>query len=286
MIYSTFTFDVERDWHSKVAPYKNIDRKPKESIFSEEYSFDYNKTALPRLLDLLKEIKVPGIFFITREVADNEGWLMKKILKDGHEIGCHIHPYSHQDVTGKFKLIDRKRDYLAAYPKEKQKQMILDCKKSIEKYVDTNVFRAGRMSVNQDTIEILDSLNFKIDSSVPKSNTKFLPLRYLQNNFIRFKPFLSGNLIRVPHYVDPLSLEYSNVKFRVKTLKVLDALNSPLLCTFFTHTSILGDTEIDTEVLWNNLENFFSMTKQTMTYVRMKDVLDKSHSVFGLPIPE
>src|SRR3972149_9719726 len=259
MIYSIFTFDVERDWHSKVAPYKNRSRRPEESIFSEEYSFEYNKIALPKLLKMLKGFKIPGVFFITREVADNESWIVRKILKHGHEIGCHIHPYSHQNITGKFRLIERKRDYLAAYSKEKQKQMIIACKKAIENYVDCDIFRSGRMSVNRQTIEILNALNFKIDSSVPKNISSFLPQRYWENNFSRFEPFLSGNLVRVPHYIDPLSLRYSDVRLRISALRLLDILNGPLLCTFFTHTSILGDTEINTGIIWENLEKFFRL---------------------------
>ncbi len=52
------------------------------------------RTAVPRLLDLLKELGVPGVFFFIARDADSEAPLLRQMVAAGHEIASHsmTHP--------------------------------------------------------------------------------------------------------------------------------------------------------------------------------------------------
>ena len=52
------------------------------------------RTAVPRLLDLLKELGVPGVFFFIARDAEREAPLLRQMVAAGHEVASHsmTHP--------------------------------------------------------------------------------------------------------------------------------------------------------------------------------------------------
>jgi hypothetical protein len=52
------------------------------------------RTAVPRLLELLEELGVPGVLFVLGRDADSERTLLRDAVAAGHEIACHsmTHP--------------------------------------------------------------------------------------------------------------------------------------------------------------------------------------------------
>ena len=52
------------------------------------------RTAVPRLLELLEELGVPGVLFVLGRDADSERTLLRDAVTAGHEIACHsmTHP--------------------------------------------------------------------------------------------------------------------------------------------------------------------------------------------------
>jgi peptidoglycan-N-acetylglucosamine deacetylase len=44
---------------------------------------------MPRLLDLLSELGVCGTFFVTGEMARRHPAIIARVVRDGHELGCH-----------------------------------------------------------------------------------------------------------------------------------------------------------------------------------------------------
>ncbi|MBI3769552.1 MAG: polysaccharide deacetylase family protein [Deltaproteobacteria bacterium] len=52
------------------------------------------RTAVPRLLDLLKELGVPGVFFFIARDANSEAPLLRQMVAAGHEVASHsmTHP--------------------------------------------------------------------------------------------------------------------------------------------------------------------------------------------------
>ncbi|WP_242182600.1 glycosyltransferase [Sphingomonas sp. CARO-RG-8B-R24-01] len=55
-------------------------------------------TWTPRILDILKEKKVPGTFFIIGENALTQRRLLERMMREGHEIGSHT--YTHPNLAG------------------------------------------------------------------------------------------------------------------------------------------------------------------------------------------
>lgn len=60
----------------------------------------------PQILDILKQEKVPGLFFLIGEAATEQPALMKRIFDDGHEIGNHTfyHPHFSTISSGQFSM--------------------------------------------------------------------------------------------------------------------------------------------------------------------------------------
>ena len=55
-------------------------------------------TAMPRILDLHRNLGIPGTFFVPAHVAERHPEVMKAIVGDGHEIAHH--GYMHENVYG------------------------------------------------------------------------------------------------------------------------------------------------------------------------------------------
>ncbi|MDB5676794.1 MAG: polysaccharide deacetylase [Sphingomonas bacterium] len=55
-------------------------------------------TWTPRILDILKEKKAPGTFFIIGENALTQRSLLERLVREGHEVGSHT--YTHPNLTG------------------------------------------------------------------------------------------------------------------------------------------------------------------------------------------
>ncbi len=55
-------------------------------------------TAMPRILDLHRDLGVPGTFFVPAHVAERHPAVMEAIVGDGHEVAHH--GYMHENVFG------------------------------------------------------------------------------------------------------------------------------------------------------------------------------------------
>lgn len=85
-----------------------------------------------RILDILKKNKVKATFFIWgQKITGNES-IMKRIIKEGHEVANHS--YEHQRLKGKT------RDYI--------EQDLKKCDEELAKVdIKTNLFRAPAFDV-------------------------------------------------------------------------------------------------------------------------------------------
>ena len=68
----------------------------------------------PRILDILSRYKVPGVFFITGINAEQDLPLVKRLYREGHEIGNHtfLHPNLEQTSDDRLKLELRSTGYI------------------------------------------------------------------------------------------------------------------------------------------------------------------------------
>ncbi|MGD8191349.1 delta-lactam-biosynthetic de-N-acetylase [Brevibacillus ginsengisoli] len=71
------------------------DTSKKELYLTFDNGYENGFTA--KILDVLKEKKVPAIFFVTGHYAKDQPELMKRMVQEGHLIGNHS--WSHPDMT-------------------------------------------------------------------------------------------------------------------------------------------------------------------------------------------
>ena len=76
------------------------------------------RTAVPRLLELLGELGVPGVFFFIARDADREAPLLKQMVAAGHEVASHSmthpQPFSTLDDGTLAEEVDASRQRLSA----------------------------------------------------------------------------------------------------------------------------------------------------------------------------
>ena len=58
----------------------------------------------PRVLDILKEKRAPATFFVTGLAANSSPGLLRRIYREGHEIGNHTYTHPHLDQVSKGQL--------------------------------------------------------------------------------------------------------------------------------------------------------------------------------------
>lgn len=110
------------------------------------------ETALPRILGILKDHSVPADFFILGEVADSFPDAIRRIRRDGHELGSHS--YSH--------------DHLCGLPFDEQVGIIRKSIDSVRRITGhaPRMFRAPNFSADGTTVRALERLGVAWDSSV------------------------------------------------------------------------------------------------------------------------
>ena len=132
------TIDVEQDIPSKLnGSYKGIE-------------------SLPQFLDLLKKMNLKASFFTTADVCIKYPEIMKRIVNENHQIGCH--GYSHRELW--FKTYNQQLKEI-----RKSTEIIKDILG-----IEPHIFRAPRFSANNKTIKVLEELGYEIDSSVLPNN--------------------------------------------------------------------------------------------------------------------
>jgi cellulose synthase/poly-beta-1,6-N-acetylglucosamine synthase-like glycosyltransferase/peptidoglycan/xylan/chitin deacetylase (PgdA/CDA1 family)/spore germination protein YaaH len=104
----TVTVDTdEPDPRKKLIIDEQMDQYP-QTYTVEQYGYHANEVALsfddgpdpkwtPKILDILKEKNVKGAFMLIGEEADANVGLMKRIVREGHEIGNHT--WTHPDIS-------------------------------------------------------------------------------------------------------------------------------------------------------------------------------------------
>jgi hypothetical protein len=129
--------DVERD----------ISRYVEESYVGVE-------EGIRPLLEMLDDLEIRSNFFVTGDICRKYPDLVSDMSSGGHSVGCHG--------------LEHRVQYYSSKTKEWQEQDISKAKREIQKVVNKapKIFRAPNFSVNSDTLQVLQSLNFEMDSSI------------------------------------------------------------------------------------------------------------------------
>jgi polysaccharide deacetylase family protein (PEP-CTERM system associated) len=153
LLLNALTIDTEDYWSIFSRDWLSIEAEPSNAVVRNTEWF----------LETLARHNVKATFFILGEVAKKFPPLIKKIAKDGHEVG--VHGFSHKQI---FKLTE-----------EEFRREIADCKKLLEDITSSCVLghRAPAFSIMPQTkwaLEILAQEGFKYDSSIyPVSGKRY-----------------------------------------------------------------------------------------------------------------
>ena len=155
--------------------------------------------AMPRLLKVHKKYGVKATFFFVATFARSNPNIVRMVVKDGHEVGCH--GFDHTDY---FDVLDYK----------KQCELLDRSKKMIEDISGIQVvsFRAPALRINKNTVRALEETGFLFDSSVasqrfdgPFTSGALYKLRWMTAHRTPYKmshdnPFKKGesSVIEIP----------------------------------------------------------------------------------------
>jgi peptidoglycan/xylan/chitin deacetylase (PgdA/CDA1 family) len=226
------TFDTERDFYGHLRD-QNLGYKGKD--------FSMLEFAIPRLLNIGAEYKIPFTFFLCGEVAVNCKNLFANL--DQHIIGVHTHPFTHSDVFKGIDINSLKDDLLAKYTFQEQYRMI---SRDLQLITDTltirpKAFRAGKFSANRDTFAVLDKIGLSIDCS---QNPNF--------QIIGWRPFkISGTSVwEIPTYCDFSPEIYSYLGKLMKFSSYAESLTHNIYVAYI-HPMIFGNPLINRELLFD-----------------------------------
>lgn len=167
----------------------------------DETGIKVYKEVMPRILEIYNKYEIKASFFYTGHIAKLIPDIVKMVVKDGHEVGCH----------GLVHNVDKAFDIL---PLKDQISHLKEAKKILEDISGNEVisFRAPALRVNKNTPIALVESGFKIDSSISPQRMDLLlsfgSWNKVQRLFSPRKPYLTkkdnlakkgdGPIIEVP----------------------------------------------------------------------------------------
>jgi len=172
------------------------------------------------LLKILGEHGIKSTFFTTTLLAKKYPNLVRKIVKDGHEVS--LHGYDH---TGDFSELH-----------EGDMSNLLKAKKELEKIAKTKVLGFRHPRLKTPSYKLLKEVGIKYDSSV---HPTYVPGRY-NNLFSKTGCYEINGIIEVPISVTPISkFPFSWIWFRnfgvnyAKVCTSMTSRSSPFINLYF-----------------------------------------------------
>lgn len=161
MKYAVLSFDVEEF---------DLPREHGEEISLEE-GVRVSSEGLEKILEIMKKSAVKATFFVTGNFAEKNPELVRRIVREGHEVACHgVDHFS---------------------PKESDLER---SKNIVEKVARVKVFGYRVPRMQKIDYKKLKELGYEYDSSV---NPAFIPGRY--NHFkVSRKPFRKNGVVEIP----------------------------------------------------------------------------------------
>jgi hypothetical protein len=132
---------------------------------------------IPRIMDILEENNLPGIFFIEVFASLNElqpdlGKAYAQILQRGHDTQLHLHPIHYHYWMVQEGRIDPKqlsatKDMIGTFPLHVQVEMLQRGISLFREMIGNApvAFRAGNFGASMSTLDALEKVGIRIDSS-------------------------------------------------------------------------------------------------------------------------
>lgn len=145
----------------------------------------YEKKAVRRLLDLLKEQDQKITFFTVANLCDSHSDFLEEIRDRGHEIASHS--YTHPNLT--------------EIPQEQLLREVRSSKERLERELGIEVkgFRAPELRINKKVYEELESAEYEYDSS--KISSFKIPGWY--GGYGKQRPHRKGEITEIPVSANP-----------------------------------------------------------------------------------
>ncbi len=138
----------------------------------------------PRIMDILEKNSLRGTFFVEVFAAMNGSRpalaeAYSQIAKRGHDVQLHLHPihyYYHLRQEGRLDLerLPKDKDMFAAHALEKQVEMLKAGVAIFQDMIGESpvAFRAGNFGADLDTLDALEKVGIRFDSSFNASYTQ------------------------------------------------------------------------------------------------------------------
>jgi hypothetical protein len=137
---------------------------------------------LPKILNLFKKEGINATFFVTGVMAEQYPDLIKRIPKEGHELGCH--GYSHA-------RFDRMEKEEARVALRKAGKVLREFEKRLVS------FRAPNLQFPENYLKLLEDEGFLYDSSLAAYKPPF-PKSKMEGKIIRIPATITSSFLRLP----------------------------------------------------------------------------------------
>ncbi len=205
----------------------------------------------PKLLSLFEKEKIPVTFFTTGEVARRFPDTIRRILSQGHELGCHGDTHERFD----------RMDFNSA------REEIQKSSRTLRDFSPVISFRAPNLVFPEPYLKILEGEGYRLDSSQAKYKRGYHKNGTNHTSLTRVAASATSSVLRLPKWIrfsylgrltDPVILfvhPWEFVDFRKSRLR--------LDCRFRT-----GDTAL--QCLKENIQFFRA---RHVKFLRMRDLL-------------
>ena len=146
---------------------------------------------MPRLLDLLARENAPATFFCTGDVARKHPEIVRRLVAEGHELGCH------GDTHTRFGGMDR-----AQATKE-----LVDARATLDPFAKVTSFRAPNLDFPNEFVPLLAEQGFTLDSSQGRHKPgSFFITPHVNTGVARVPATMAPSALRLPAPVRNLLL--------------------------------------------------------------------------------
>jgi len=161
---ASITFDVEHDCPPMLSSTRGMEE------------------GLPRILDLLAARKIHATFFSTGVMAARYPRLARRIVDEGHELGCHS--YNHE-------RLDKLPPWLARRAVEKATRIL-------RRFGEVVSFRAPNLKLPGYMAGFLRSLGYIYDSSPARYKPPFPRRVWVEEGLVRIPASTTSSVLRLP----------------------------------------------------------------------------------------